>query len=611
MPGLIGIVDPQGVERDVLERMAVALKLEDRYSVNLYCDEIIGLGRVSLGKLNPEQQPIFNEDRSLCICMEGELYDYAELKQSLIESGHRFTVNNEPELVLHLYEEFGSSFPEKLNGAFVVAIWDFNKHRLVIVNDRMGLRPLYYAQNGPRLLFASLANVLLADPTLERGVNPVAVAELFSFEYLLGNKTLYEGVSLLPPASVLTYEGGQLRIEPHWDFQFNEEYDARSEEGYIRSWHYCMREAVRRQLKRDGAIGVHLSGGMDSRALVAIINELGHPVSTFTFGTPGCGDAWIAKRVARRLNVPNYFYELEPTYLVAKAERGVRLTDGTKNCVDMHVLGTLEETAEQVDVLYTGYMVDAFLNPLMDRRFVGIHSRDVLDRMVFESINTLVKEKDQRDFFSSGFYPHTVGVAFRSVVENLDQSTSLLSANKWAHFWVRGRQRRFTLHGTELLRDQIVCRTPFCDNALVDFMRSIPPVMRLDAHLYFRAFASTYRELAKIPYEKTGLPLVSCPEDVYVRAGRVLRWKLRSMGWKWVSDGRRKWYGDYDEWMRTALKDFVMTILLDQKTLERGYFDPNYIRALVKKHMDGDGNYSHPLGAILTFELWNRLFMDR
>jgi asparagine synthase (glutamine-hydrolysing) len=611
MPGLAGIVDPGGVDRRILAQMVSALKHEDWYSVDLYCDGIIGLGRVSLGRLNPEQQPIFNKDRSLCICMEGELYDYAGIKQDLIESGHCFTVNNESELVLHLYEEFGVNFAEKLNGAFVAAIWDFVRHRLVIVNDRMGLRPLYYAQNGQRLLFASLANVLLADPTLERGVDPVAVAELFSFEYLLGNKTLYVGISLLPPASVLTYKDGELGIETYWDFQLNEEYDGRAEEDYIDAWRHHMREAVRRQLKGDGPIGVHLSGGMDSRTLVAIISELGHPVSTFTFGIPGCGDAWTAKRVARRLDVPNYFHELDPSYLITKAERGVRLTDGTKNCVDMHVLGTLEETAEQVNVLYTGYMVDAFLNPLMDRRFVGIHSRDVLSRMVFQSINTLIRERGQRDLFSSDFYPHTVGVAFESAVENLDQSTSVLSANKWAHFWIRGRQRRFTLHGAELLRDQVVCRTPFCDNDLIDFMRAVPPVMRLDAYLYFRAFASTYRELAKIPYEKTGLPLVPCPEDVYVRASRVLRWKLRSRGWKWVSDGRRKWYGDYDEWMRTALRDFVIDILLDQRTLKRGYFNPSYIRDLVQKHMDRTGNYAHPLGAILTFELWNRLFMDR
>jgi asparagine synthase (glutamine-hydrolysing) len=614
MPGLIGIVDPQGVERDVFERMASALKLEDWYSVNLYCDDIVGLGRVSLGKLNSEQQPIFNEDRSLCICMEGELYDYAEIKQNLIESGHCFTVNNEPELVLHLYEELGADFAKMLNGAFVAAIWDFERRELIIVNDRMGLRPLYYTQHGSRLLFAALANAIWADSSLPRGVDPVAVVEFFSFEHLLGNRTLYAGISLLPPASFLVYEcdTGRLHIKCYWDFQFEEPYADCTEADYIRDWQTYTKNAVRRHLAKDNLVaGVHLSGGIDSRVLSAIMTDLGASVRTFTFGIPGCGDAQIAKRVARALQCPNHFYELRPDYLLSVIERGIRLTDGTMNCIHMHALGTLAETARHVDVLYTGYLIDAFLNPLMERRFVALYDREALAGMAFRATNSLVKESEQRDFFSAGFYPDTIGVAPNSVMESLDRSTSLLSANKWAHFWIRGRQRRFTLHGAELLRSQVVCRTPFADRDLVEFMRTVPPMLRFGGYLYFMALAETYPWMAKIPYEKTGLPLIPCAEELFIRAKLTLIWKLHSMGMKRIfSLSQRPWYADYDGWMRTALRTYIEDILLDQQTLNRGYLNPAYVRKLVAQHMSGAGDYSHQLGAILTFELWNRMFVD-
>jgi len=167
MPGLVGIMKKQenalNIE-DLLASMCKVIKYEDWYKTDTFFNESIGMGRVSLGVLNPEPQPIFNEDKNLCIMMEGEIYDYQDLKEELISKGHKFSVNNDPEFVLHLYEEYGKKFEKKLkdlNGIFLFTIYDKKKNELVICNDRYGFKPLYWCDKGDFLLFASEIKAIL------------------------------------------------------------------------------------------------------------------------------------------------------------------------------------------------------------------------------------------------------------------------------------------------------------------------------------------------------------------------------------------------------------------------------------------------------------------
>jgi asparagine synthase (glutamine-hydrolysing) len=177
MPGLVGILKKQdnAVETErLLARMCRIIKHEDWYNVDTFLDESIGVGRVSLGILNPEPQPIFNEDKSLCIMMEGEIYDYQDLKEELISKGHTFLVNNDPEFILHLYEDYGKEFGEKLkdmNGTFLFAIYDIRSHELIICNDRYGFRPLYWCDRGDYLLLSSEIKAILQDKSFTGSVD--------------------------------------------------------------------------------------------------------------------------------------------------------------------------------------------------------------------------------------------------------------------------------------------------------------------------------------------------------------------------------------------------------------------------------------------------------
>jgi len=236
MPGLVGIVATQTVNDNtekLLSKMCQAVRHEEWYKTDTYVNKTVGLGRVHLGIFNPEPQPIFNEDKTMCILMEGEIYDYQNMKEELVSKGHNFSVDNDPEFILRLYEEYGADFVHKLNGSFTLVIWNENSQELLIINDRYGLRPLYFTERNGYLLIGSEVKAILQDETFKRIVDDRSVADFFSFGYILGNKTFFHGIELLPPASILTHNNGQMSIDNYWNFNYNEEYEDHPEEYYV------------------------------------------------------------------------------------------------------------------------------------------------------------------------------------------------------------------------------------------------------------------------------------------------------------------------------------------------------------------------------------------
>ncbi|MEJ2556290.1 MAG: asparagine synthase-related protein [Anaerolineae bacterium] len=613
MSGLVGFVGEPGAgePRTLVADMARAIRHEDWYQVDLYQGEDFGLGRVSLGFLNPEPQPIWNEDETLCLVMDGEVYDYQDLKQMLMARGHRFRIDNDAEFVLHLYEEFGEEFASQLNGAFVVAIWDTRSHKLRVVNDRFGLQALFYRQAGDRLLFAGHSAAFLADSAYSPQVDGVALAELFSFEHVLGDRTLLAEVKLLSPGSILTFESGQLSLRAYYDFQFVEDHQNHSDAWYIERWGHLMRQAVERRMRGDGPSGVQLSGGLDSRAVLAMIDRRHYPLHTFTFGIPGCDDARFAREVAAKRNTTHHFLELKPDYLRRLAEQGVKLTNGLKSCVHMHVLGTLPETAEIVKILFTGSLGDSIMGSHVQRRLLAFYAPSILTQMLFERYNNCFREEVHPNLFSDEFYAQIKGGVFEEFDQAFAESCARLADNKRSHYSIRQNDRRWVLEGQNLLRSRLIVRTPFYDNDLVDFMLTVPPGLRCDGYLYTRGFIQAAPDLAKVPCEKTGLPLVPCMRDLSIRADQQARWWLRQAGLKWISPFQERPFADYDLWLRTVLRDWVEDILLDHRTLDRGYVRPDYVRTLVERHMRGEGNFARQLGVLLTFELWHRLFLDQ
>ena len=302
MPGIAGFVgNVEGQAPEVfIRKMLVALEPEGGFRLDQAHGLDYGLGRASLGIVNGDPQPYWNDTRSRCIVMEGEVYEIARLKHDLEIKGSPFTGDSQSGLVMHLFEVFGETFASKLNGAFIAAIWDIEKRKLWLVNDRMGLYPMYYAQHNGSFLFASGVRALLAHPDLPHKIDPVAIAQFLTFDHVLNDHTLLAGARLMPQGSIMTVADGSYSIRPYSRFNYPEIYPLKKDEDYQEELVFLLRQAVTRQAADDLPKAVMLSGGLDSRVLVACLNEIDAdwPLHTFTWGIPGCDDARYAKEIA-------------------------------------------------------------------------------------------------------------------------------------------------------------------------------------------------------------------------------------------------------------------------------------------------------------------------
>jgi asparagine synthase (glutamine-hydrolysing) len=599
----------------LLAGMAGVMKHEAWYRVDLYRDQDFGAGRASTGLSNPEEQPVWNEEKTLCIFMEGEIFGHDEEKRKLIEAGHQFQGDSQAEFILHLYEEHGENFISNLNGAFVVAIWDRSIRKLVLTNDRIGLQPIYYAHRNGNLIFASNVGALLADPDISKQVDSVAIAQLLTFDHVLDDRTLLEEARLLRPATLLTFHNQQLSLRRYWRPRYPESYELYSEQACIEELTHYLKQAFTRQASTDISSGILLSGGLDSRLVLALLGENlpDGRLHTFTFGIPGCDDARFAGEATSRTRARHHFFELKSDYLLEAADKGVRLTDGLQNCVHMHALATVIEETQHAKIIYKGFMGDALMGYGMTRSLWSNYPDDELTEAHYQAYaevgGILFDRFEQQELFTDGFHRQVEERLNQSYRDAIDESGSKLFADQRNYFDLCQRVPRMTLQGVQLVRSQAVVRLPYCDNDLVDFMLSIPPGMRFERYLMKKAFTQRYPELAKIPYTETNMPMIFCARELLIRTNYQIRWHLRNAGLKWIPLPRKRPYADYNKWMRTDLSSWIKATLLSKKSLSRGYFNPDYVRQIVDEHMAG-ANHSRKLGMLLSLELWHNIYLD-
>ena len=400
-----------------------------------------------------------------------------------------------------------------------------------------------------------------------------------------------------------------MSIRPYWEFQFPEAYEDHDKEYYIEQWTTLVRRAVARQIRGPEPLAVLLSGGVDSRNILALMGRVRFPVLALTFGQHDSDDVRLAREVAGTLGVEHQFFNLRPDYLMHLAEEGVRLTDGMKSCVHMHVLGPLREMAEQARVFYLGYLGGTIHGDSVSPDLLAPFEESVMTRLLFHKRNTLFREEEHGRLLAEPFYRRVRGQAFASFLAALRRSRSTWAADKNNYLEAQEVDRRFTTGGHELLRSRVAVRTPLADKDFIEFVLTVPPGLRQEKAFYFEAFSRAFPGLAKIPYEDTGLPLIPCFRDLRIRADRQIRWRLQAAGLKWVPVPRHKPYADYNGWMRTVLRPWVEETLLSKRSLGRGYFNPEYVRNLVAEHMAG-ANHARKLGVLLSLELWHHLFLD-
>ncbi|MET0091523.1 MAG: asparagine synthase (glutamine-hydrolyzing) [Candidatus Thiodiazotropha sp.] len=292
MCGIAGIVNlKEGVapSRTELEQMIHAVHHRGPDGYGYYNHDRVGLAhaRLSIIDLAGGDQPIHNEDKTVQVVFNGEIFNYVELRAELEKQGHRFYTHSDTEVIVHLYEEHGEAFVEHLNGQFAIALWDEPRRKLVLTRDRTGIRPLFYTETGNRLYFASEVKSLFSHPSIQRAIDMTALQEVFTFWTTLPPNSLFESVKMLPPGHLMTVQQGEITINRYWDWNFpNEAIDSRkSADEWAEELKALMIDSVRLQLRSDVPVGAYLSGGLDSSVLTSLIkNFTDTPLRTFSIG---------------------------------------------------------------------------------------------------------------------------------------------------------------------------------------------------------------------------------------------------------------------------------------------------------------------------------------
>ncbi len=285
--GILNLRDRPAPEKSELATMIQALHHRGPDGKGFFCDDRCGLAhaRLSIIDLSHGAQPVRNEDSSVWVVFNGEIFNYLELRADLARAGHRFYTGSDTEVIVHLYEQHRERFVEHLNGQFAIALWDQNRRRLILARDRAGIRPLFHTRVGGRLLFASEAKALFALPEVPRTLKPSAVGEVMTYWSTLSPDTVFQDIHSLPPGHVLVVEPGREQLTKYWDWEFpsTPPRSDRPVDSYAEELRELLADAVRLQLRADVPVGAYLSGGLDSSAISALVKRYNRePLVTFS-----------------------------------------------------------------------------------------------------------------------------------------------------------------------------------------------------------------------------------------------------------------------------------------------------------------------------------------
>jgi asparagine synthase (glutamine-hydrolysing) len=311
--GTLNLTRQQPVEEANLRQMLAMIRHRGPDEFGIYLDANVGLGnaRLSIIDLASGQQPITNEDETLWIVYNGEIFNYIELRPELEARGHRFATNTDTEVILHLYEDYGPACLDHLNGQFAIAIWDSRCRRLFLARDRIGIRPLHYAQRGGVLLFASEIKALLADPRLSAEIDPISLDQVFTFWSPLSPRTILRDVFEVPPGHYLIAQDGYIEIHRYWGVQFptRPPTKARSVDEAAEELRALLIDATRLRLRADVPVGAYLSGGLDSSTITALIRtQTNNHLETFSiaFNDPAFDESTHQYRMAQFLGTDHH-----------------------------------------------------------------------------------------------------------------------------------------------------------------------------------------------------------------------------------------------------------------------------------------------------------------
>ena len=619
MPGIAGVFEP-GCTPDtlgvLLDRMKSVITHEPWYQVDTCVQPPIAAARVGLGIFNPQPQPGGNEDSSVLVWMDGEIYDYQrhDLVRRLRAGGHQLEQTSDPCLLAHLYEDLGEACVRDLDGTFSVAIFDQRQDKLVIAVDRFATRHLYFYASGGRFLFASEVKAILQDPRVLRCLDEQGLIEFFTFRHPLEDRTLFRDVRFLPAGYLVTFSGGQAQVQRYWTPSVIEDQPPRSLEQYLDEHAAGLRQAFERQLSDGKPVGLFLSGGLDSRQLAAQMALLGGDFHTFSRGPIESWDIKFGTLVAERVGSQHHVLDLPANFLATLGRRGVWLTDGLMAAIDIYELNATTTVKSFVDVVIFGMgsATHVLSGIALSKKIMQSRSLDEAAHEFFEHEGVYIPPAMQAQLLSDRLLRATHGATYEALHRMLNTYQADTPAGHVEAFCIQCRWPRSSGYGPFLARTQVETRSPYSDPDLLAAACRVPAHWRLKRQMQIALLKHTRPDLARLPWEFTGLPVDrSTPARIFIQRGLYFaRRRASQLTRGLIPAGTQRERANHPMWFRTTLKQWLEGILLDKRTLERGYLNEASLRQIIYDHMTGRRNYSMEFGLLLTFELWNRLFID-
>jgi asparagine synthase (glutamine-hydrolysing) len=623
MCGIAGVIGREGeaVTVEQVRKMTDALVHRGPDDEGILVQRNIGLGmrRLSIIDVAGGKQPIFNEDGSICVVFNGEIYNFPLLRKELEARGHRFTTHTDTEVIVHLYEEMGAECVTKLRGMFAIALYDTKRESLLLARDRLGKKPLYYAVHDGRLYFGSEIKAMLAVAPELAKIDEEGVLQFFYFGYVPDPLSAFRLIRKLYPGHLAEYRNGEIRVRQYWDVPQYGTHDPGSDEACLEEMERRLEEAVRIRLISDVPLGAMLSGGVDSSIVVALMARgSSNPVKTFSIGFEKAdfNEAAYARTVAERFE-----------------------TDHHELIVNPDIAGTLEQLTGLMEEPFSdSSMIPTYYVSRLARESVTVAlSGDGGDELFAGYDRYLVNLKRQK----FDWIPAWVGNAYRKGVyrqlpfntygRRMSWNMSLSSRDRYLDeiSFLPALHRERGLFEEQFLEEASEIRSPFSQ-----FQRyydeapatdSLSRLLYLDTKTYLPGDILTKVDrLSMVASLEARCPILD-HEFVEWVAGLPLKYKLRGGTRKYIFKKlaervavpsevlhRRKsgFAMPLVHWMRHELRNSLLGIVAEPRTLQRGYFKPAAVRGLLDEHLRGRHNHSGVLWMMLVFELWHRNFLE-
>ncbi|MFA5859208.1 MAG: asparagine synthase (glutamine-hydrolyzing) [Elusimicrobiota bacterium] len=583
----------------------------------------VGLGhrRLAIIDLSTGEQPMYNEDKSIAIVFNGEIYNFQELRPQLESLGHKFRSNSDTEAIVHAYEQYGEDCVDHLRGMFAFAIWDNNNTRMFIARDRVGKKPLYYANVNGSLIFASEIKALLKYPGIGHEINKEAIHYYLNYQYVPGPKTVYNSVFRLMPAHCMSVDkNGNLRTREYWDIDFREKTKL-SFNDTCTQLREVLKEATRLRMISDVPLGAFLSGGHDSSIIVGLMSELASkPVKTFSIGfeEEEFSELGYAKIVAQHFKtdhqefivkpqfveiLPKLVWHYDQPYADSSALPSYYVANMTRKNVTVALNG------DGGDESFGGYLrykaMKGSLYAGLPFKLLGrkntLRLAEMLPhtetagnikmfRYMYRLVSALAEPPQRRNVYWHSYFDNTAKDKIYSVdmrndmkgIDSFEYLEKIFENAKAGNVMDRTFYTDIKAYLPECLlikmdiasmANSLETRSPFLDHVVMEYAAGLPDNWKIRGfrtkHILKETFKSFLpKEIINRPKQGFGIPL--------------------------------------GKWFRNQLKGYIQEILLDPKTVSRGYFNRQGLEILLKEHMEAKRDHGYRLWALLMLELWHR-----